>query len=429
MPKNGIHASRREYKEQREAAIQASLAKKNDPAEKFHEQFGPTPFRELHRKYRKILVRGEGWPTLWRLIGFRDRWVRPLDEWKPKGRALETVLRSLVDHLICQYKMPAYWYEVWFRGAQRGLHLQNANGEFEDTPAVQRACAQFVQLANGTGLYRLIQADEFPVKFTKKQAHAFMQQRGVNTVTQAARWTQVQSFGGDRRLAEVLCKTDWGEDFQEESFRAPVIQWFCNQAMIDPAQVGPLVDYIEHARHQQDNWSVKGRTARSLMRSMEEWHKVLAADQRFARRERAAAWRADLAERRKPPPEKFEKSGIAGWETVRKTKDNRTGKQIHVRYAITELMDYQALMDEGRELSHCASSYAWSIAKGQKSLWSFSIAKEKELTIEVRNPTKTIVQVRGLRNRMPTAAEMSYVQKWATENDLIITTRAVSRGW
>jgi hypothetical protein len=424
MPKNGIHANRRELKKQHEAAILASLAKKTDPAAEFLRSFAGTPFRDLNRKYRKIVSRSDGWVTLWRLVGFRARWVRPFNEWKPKGKALETVLRSLVDHLICQYKMPAYWYEVWFRDNAR---LDGDN--FQDRPSTHDACEQFVMLANGAGLYRMIQADQFPVKFTKKQAHAFMQQRGANTVTQAARWTQVQSFGGDRRLAETLCKTDWGEEFREEPFRAPVIQWFCNQAMIDPAQVGPLVDYIEHARHQQENWSMKGRTARSLMRSMEDWHKILAADQRLARRDRAVAWRADLAERRKPPPEKFEKSGIAGWETVRKTKDKRTGKQIHVRYAITELLSYQDLVDDSRELSHCASSYAWSIAKGQKSLWSFSIAKDKQLTVEVRNATKMIVQVRGLRNRMPTASEMAYIQKWATENDLIITSRAVSRGW
>lgn len=424
MPKNGIHATHRAQRDEREAAIQASLAKKRDPAAEFTRTFAPTPFREFHKKYRKILTRKDGWVPLWRLIGFRDRWVRPLDEWKPKGKALETVLRSLVEHLICRYKMPAYWYEVWFRSGHHPIDFQ-ANPH----PEEHQVCDQFVKLAQGTSLHKLIQADEFPVKFTKKQAHEFMQQRGVNTVTQAARWTQVQSFGGDRRLAEVLCKTDWGGGLDQEEFRAPVIQWFCNQAMIDPVQIGPLVDYIEHARHQQENFSMKGRTARSLMRDMEQWHKILANDARVVRREHAANQRAAWAKHREPLPEKFEKSGIRNWETVRKTKDKRTGKQIHIRYAITELLTYQSLQEESAELRHCASSYAWSIANKTKSLWSFSIAKDKMLTIEVRNTTKTVVQTRGLRNRIPTVAELSYVQKWAAENNLIITNRAVTRGW
>jgi len=420
MPKTGPHAMQRAYKEQREEAIQASLVKKEGPASEFLQTFAPTPFRDLHKKHRKFLARKEGWGTLWHLIGFREHWVRPLEDWKPKGKAIETVLRSLIDHLLCQYPMPAFWFEVWFRRGLRGYAP-------EDNPDLS-SCTQFVKLAQGTGLHKLIQDGEFPVKFTKKQAHAFMQQRGVITVTQAVRWTQVQSFGGDRRLAETLCKTDWGEGLREEAFRAPVIQWFCNQAMIDPAQVGPLLDYIQHAKN-QGNFVMKGRTARSLMRDMGEWHKELAVADRVANRQNREAQRATWVERRSPPPEKFEPSGIRNWETSRKTKDNRTGKQIQVRYSITELLTYQALHDEGRQLHHCAASYAWSVGKGQKSIWSFSIGREKQVTIEVRNPTKTVVQIRGTRNRMPTASEITYIQKWASENGLILTNRAVARGW
>jgi len=412
--------------EEREAKIQASLANKPDPLREFAEAFGQSPFADIHKRVRKIGNRPDTWPVLHRLLTHRERWVAPLEEWVPRGKTIETVLRSLVTHLICQYPMPSFWYEVWFRSG-------HADNRFEDFVNVARAVDNFVRIAQGEGLYRLVQEGAFSVPFTKRQCHAFMRQRNANTVPRAIRWTQVEHFDGTRRLAEVLCGTTWGEDVEcprvTEDFRAGAVQWFCQQGMLDPVQVGPLIDYVEHCRGDVREWSFKGRTGRSLMRDMEEWHKELAALDRVANRQNLAAQRAMWAERRSPPPEKFEPSGIRNWETSRKTKDNRTGKQLQVRYAITELLTYQALHDEGRQLHHCAASYAWSVGKGQKSIWSFSIGREKQVTIEVRNPTKTVVQIRGTRNRMPTASEITYIQKWASENGLILTNRAVARGW
>lgn len=436
MPRNGTHARRRAEKERQEAALKKALSHKERPDAAYMKEFGGSPFRDLPKKHRKIVSQRQVWPVLWRLHGFRDRWVRPLDEWTPRGKAAETVLRSLIDHLICRYKMPAFWFSVWFGGRREAADAAQSTG-------------WFVALSQGTGMYELVKRGDFPVKLTKKQCHAFMQQRGVNNVVEAVRWTQVQSFGGERRFVEALCKTDWGDELRQEEFRAPVIQWFCTQAMIDPAQVGPMIDYLEHAKRQFtsrqrrlvneaqdegriyliDAFSMKGRTARSVMRDMEAWHKELAENRRVARREDRAQWGRGRSAYQNPPPAKFAVSGFENWGMNRKTKDKRTGKSIQVHYSIRELLTYDALLEEGRMLSHCVSSYAWSIGKGQKSIWSFSIGKDKQLTIEVRNSTRTVVQIRGLRNRMPEASEMLYVEKWARENGLAITGRAGTRGW
>jgi len=414
MPRLGVHALRKENERRREEKILAALAKKKDPIEEFQKAFGGTVFGDLQKRCRKVGFRNDSWSVLRRLLYYRSQWIRPLDEWKPKGKALETILRSLITHLICQYPMPSFWYEVWFRHDERN---QNAGGRRK-----AESVAQFVELARGTGLYQLVKEERFPVPFTRKQCHAFMQQRGVDRVVQAVRWTQVQSLGGDRGLAEALCRTEWGEAFGDEVFRAHVIQWFCNQGMLDLVQVAPLLDYIEHAREENANWSMKGRTVRALMRDMEGWHRELAEVQRLARRAGVAQWTVC----RKPPPEHFKPSGFKNWDWMRKTKDKR-GRPVETLYKIVELIAYKDLVDEGRALRHCIASYAWSIEKGQKSIWSFSVDREKTLTIEVRNSTKTVTQVRGHCNRLPTQNELAIVQRWAVKNDLVVVGGACRR--
>lgn len=418
-------AMRKAAEEQREAAIQEAFKKAKVSQTRFSSVFFLTPFGNLRRKCRKLAESPQAWTVLHRLLRFRSQWVNDLDSWKPKGKAVNTLLRSLIRHLICKYPMPAFWFEVWFRGTENMHRFRGGGAAFQDMPIYATLCDLFVQIAQGTSMAKLAKQGAFPVNLTKKQCHAFMQQRKVSSVVHAVRWTQVQSFGGDRPLAEALCATNWGDQFGhqlEEDFRSTVIQWFAAQAMLDMTQVGPLIDYIEHCRRENAQWAMRGRTVTSLIRDMEEWHRELALDRRAQRNARYAI-------NRKPPPEKFSSCGLDNWFYSRETKDKRTGRKIHENHVIEELLTYDRLREEGRDLHHCVTSYVWNIDRGATSIWSYSVDKEKLLTIELHNPTKTILQIRGLRNRMPTASEMSYVQRWAQKAGVLIAPRAVRRGW
>lgn len=415
---------REEQERLREEAIQEAFRRAKVSTNRFKDVFSMTAFAPLQKKSRKIAESPQAWTVLHRLLLCQEQWVNEVSTWKPRGKAVTTLLRGLIRHLICKYPMPAYWYSVWFEGTEQ---MQNwrGGGQNADLGGVNRAfVGNFVKLAQGTGMHKLVKKLEFPVPLTKKQCHALMQQRKVNTVPHAVRWTQVQSFGGERRLAEALCDSNWGDacgglDFEE--FQATVIQWFCAQGMLDMTQVGPLIDYMENCRRENDGWAITGRTVTSLMRDMEEWHRNLVHRRRQFR---AAAHAA----RYKPPPEKFKSSGFEMWFESRKTKDSR-GRQIHENHRVDELLTYKGLLEEGRDLHHCISSYAHNIGRGATSIWSYSKDKMKILTIELHNPTKTIRQIRGSRNRMPTSSEMLYVQKWAREAGVMIAPRAVRRGW
>jgi len=415
---------RQEQELLREKTIQEAFQRSKVSETRFKDVFATTAFAPLQKRSRKIADTPQAWTVLHRLLRHQESWVNEVSTWKPRGKAVKTLLRGLIQHLICKYPMPGYWYSVWFEGTEPAQNYygvaQDAEGAVVDTSLIRN----FVKLAQGSGMYKLVKEGDFPVALTKKQCHALMQQRKTNTVPHAVRWTQVQSFGGERRLAEVLCDSNWGEACSgrdSEEFQATVIQWFCAQGMLDMTQIGPIIDYIENCRRENEEWSISGRTAVSLMRDMGEWHRNLVIERRGAR---AAAYTA----RYKPPPEKFEPSGFQEWFESRKTKDSR-GRQIHENHRVGEILTYKGLLEEGRDLHHCVSSYGHNIARGATSIWSYSKDKEKLLTIELHNPTRTLRQIRGTRNRMPTSAEMLYVQKWAREAGVVIAPRAVRRGW
>jgi hypothetical protein len=431
MPRGMRLQMREEQERLREEAIQQAFRRAKVSENRFKDVFALTTFAPLRKRCRKIAESPMAWTVLHRLLQYEDQWVNSLETWKPKGKAVTTLLRGLIRHLMCKYPMPAFWYSVWFEGTDRMYNHRAGARDADVAPVNTSLIRNFVALAQGTGMYKLVKAGEFPVPLTKKQCHAFMQQRKVSSVPHAIRWTQVQSFGGSRRLAEAICDTNWGEacgGLRNEEFQATVIQWFSAQGMLDMTQVGPLIDYIEHARRERmENqeaapWAITGRTVTSLMRDMEEWHRGLAQMRRAARVAR-------YSYRRTPPPEKFDRSGFESWFESRKKKDPKTGRQIHENHKVDEILTYAGLIEEGRELNHCVSSYAYSIGRGATSIWSYSKDKAKVLTIELHNPTKTVRQIRGSRNRMPTSAEMLYVQKWAREAGVAIAPRAVRRGW
>jgi len=426
MPRGMRVSMRQEQERLREEALQEAFRRGKVSEPRFSAVFALTAFAPLRKRCRKVADSPQAWTVLHRLLRFRGQWVNDVSSWKPKGKSVTTLLKSLIRHLICKYPMPSFWYEVWFRGTER--MYRHRNGALDGAPIDDGAfsfCDMFVKLAQGHGMYKLVKKGGFPVALTKKQCHAFMQQKKVNNVVHATRWTVVRSFGGERSLAKALCDTRWGEGFgarETEVFRGTVIQWFCAQGMLDMSQLGPLIDYIEFCRENVPEWAITGRTVVSLMRDMEQWHADLVADRQAQRR---ASWDA----RRKPPPEKFESCGIGDWKHHLKRKDSQTGKQVQEFHTIQELLTYKGLHEEGRELRHCVTSYAWNIGRGATSIWSYSMNGDKILTIELANSTKTIRQVRGYRNRMPTSGEMNYVQRWASENALLIAPSAVRRGW
>lgn len=360
----------------------------------------------LQRVRAKFLGRREGWPGLGAQVGnsfsaaldllgrHSVRWVRKVEDWKPRSHNPLRQFQSLIRHLLADYDdIPSFFDRVWFLG---------------ETPEAQRQQRWYLQVASGNNIRHC----DTPIELTKKMAHHFMRAPSHVTVEQAIRWGQVHGLGGDARLATALLPTRLCENFANDEFWSSVIAWFIANPMLDMAHVGPIIDYLHDQRFGSNRWvmvdgrrvlveaaqpnlTMKGRTADSLLRQVEAWHRQLRASNLVQN----AQWTT---------------SGVPEFEFWEGPEHSDKRK----RWTIRELMSAQSLMIEGKQLKHCVYSYARSCAAGHCSIWTLELESREGLsklvTLEVRNATRTIVQARGKLNRVMTAQERAIVQRWAS---------------
>ncbi len=86
-------------------------------------------------------------------------------------------------------------------------------------------------------------------------------------------------------------------------------------------------------------------------------------------------------------------------------------------------MTRRALLWEGRKMRHCVATYANAVARGRCSIWTVRKNGRRVLTVEVRNSTRAIVQVKGHCNRSPSDPERDVLDLWARTADLVAPKR------
>jgi hypothetical protein len=308
-------------------------------------------------------------------------YVRPLDEWTPRGKSYKTKFRSLVDHLLVRYPIPEFLYQL-----------------IADVYIYWNASRFFTSVAGGARVVRCFNGGILEIPMTKKMCHHFMQSPPGFSFFEAVRSAQVAALGGSRQLARAICTTDLGRGAQlDEGFWLSVIRWFCEQPDVDVNQVGPLVDYIEHERAENPDYSLKGRTARSLTQRMAEWHRQLALEKRLY-------------------GIKFNPSDIEEgiWEMPSRHGNART----KVIWTMEEVLTSKLLQEEGKVMKHCVYIYASKISSGLCSIWSLRNDGQRVLTVEVLNESRMIIQARGKCNRAPKRVELNFLNRWARENGL-----------
>lgn len=341
---------------------------------------------------------GRTYPFVDGLIRLNDRrgqWIRPLDDWRPETHNHHRQFSSLARHLLARYSVPRFMDSAWFQGG-KGAYRQRD---------------WFVHIGSGKN----IRAAKTPVPLTKRMAHHFLEAPDGYSIEHAIRWGQTHASGGDRRLTEALLGTQLGDGFENDDFWMSVIRFLVANPMLDRRHVGSIVDYLRHQKFEtrevlvgpgrieteeppQPNLTMRGRTADSLLRQVESWHRELG--------------RSRAAERHF-----FRRSGIQDFELA-------TGKGKKSTWRVRELLSGAELIAEGRAMRHCVSSYAASCAIGRCSIWAMELQTptglEKRQTVEVTDHG-LIVQCRGKQNRLPTPAEYEVLAQWARAAGLSIS--------
>jgi hypothetical protein len=291
--------------------------------------------------------------------------------------------------------MPEFLWSAFMLGA----------GEANPIDVILADFARFV--GRGGSPFEAVKLGLMPAPLTRQMCHAFMTTTGDVGIMEAIRRAQILSLGGDRRLAVAWMKTHAAvvtDNPTDEAFWQGVIAWFCKIPMLDSDQVSPMVDYIRHRHVADARFSMKGRSAISLIKSMTEWH-------------------ADLAKARFVRGKTFEPSGFKPAEYDRTTMD-KDGKKHRSIWRVAEILSDKALHSEGVAMKHCVYSYACSIAKGNISIWSMTEENDqgnwRRLTIEVNKQAKRVCQARAVCNQRPSARDMFVLGLWAKQNDLIL---------
>lgn len=321
-------------------------------------------------------------------------WLRPVEDWRPASHNPRRQFADLARHLTARYDVPLFMDAAWFQGDDAARQQQS----------------WFKHIGRGQN----IRTADVPVRLSKMMAHIFLQAPAEFTVPQAFRWSQVVGQGGSDELAQAIFRTPLGNSFEHEEFWSTVILFLANHPMLDPAYVGPVIDYIQHQRFvpqeiiqpggavvvadpPQPDYAMKGRSIDRLLRQVDQWHEELAqqvqgpgeVDGEGPRRGhgRLIQWDSAAIE------------GFSLQEGKKKGMDP-------VRWSIKELTSNRELVAEGKAMHHCVSSYTRNCRNGNTSIWSLRArelgrAEEPVLTIAVDPRSRAVMQVRGKYNILP----------------------------
>jgi hypothetical protein len=330
-----------------------------------------------------------------RLARFSSRWVRTPAGYSARSYNADRQFGELARFLLGRWPVPKFFDDAWSERSS------DTHREW------------FIHLGSGGNLRT---AAGLPFPLTKMMSHHALLAPDGTPITSALRWGQVRALGGSERLAMAVINSSLGDAQDDEPFWLSVVRFFIANPMLDPNQVGPIVDWIRNQRFvaeprrivngvvygggiPQPSLSMKGRTVESVLRQVESWHRAL---------NRAAIDNSTV----------WSTCGIPGYERI----EGKEGSQTIVR--IDEIVTSADLQQEGRAMRHCVASYARSCARGVSAIYSLKrdvgTGYDRRLTIQLDVVSKRIIQARGRFNASPLPLDERYLRNWATAAGLAV---------
>jgi hypothetical protein len=337
-----------------------------------------------------------GVEALVNLARFADAHVRTAADWIGSSESWRGAINALADHLVSRFRIPAFLGAAWYATDDRYAEAKRR---------------WFVAHAAGARFRSLA----LPIGLTRKMEHILLDSRDHFGIEYALRRAELLGLGADTQLTDAVLATRPALDLDHGEFwRTMWLFLIANAASIDGAQVGPIIDFAHAIRHErvavdtaegivmreppQPQFSLKGRTARSLLRLMEDWHRDLGLV-----------------------------AGGLRWEPSRlRPMVLETAQEDPsappVLWELTELTNTAQLRAEGVALQHCVASYSYNCWRGASRIWSLRRRRDTNVrsivTVEVDPTRRLIVQARGFRNRRASGKALDLVQRWAARENL-----------
>ena len=320
--------------------------------------------------------------------------IRSVAEWEGSGASWRCAVASLARHLVCQYSVPVFLSSAWY--------ATDANG--------YKKRGWFVAHSRGAAFRSL----KVPIAMTRKMERIFLASQDHLPIEAALRRAELLGLGAPLEIVYAVMSTRLGTDLRDSEFWRTVWMFLiANAPDIDTAQIGPMIDYIQAVRQDragngmaafgvpQQAFSMKGRTAQSMLRMMRDWHRSL------GRGVASLSWIRSPFE-----PLSLEEPARERWESPR-------------RWQMVELINSAQLRSEGTALRHCVASYADRCHRGVSSIWSLRFVQAKRinhvLTVEIDPRRRAIVQARGRANCPASGKPRRLMEEWAAREKLLVS--------
>jgi len=307
----------------------------------------------------------------------KNRWFKDPFTWNSKSYNSDRNVSDFIHYVFCKYETPKFFDSSFFKNKIKEIDI-------------------FFWLGEGKSLKKY---PCLPIPMTNKMIYHFIKAPKHLTVEEAFLWSFVMGLDGNGLLFNSLMENNKINTFDRFKTNinlwTDVITFLSRQGMMNYNQVSPLIDYIWFVIHEENPYfTTKGRTLAALLKSSDDWHEKIAKT----------------------------KHHINGyWEGFNIPNYSLTvGKDEHKKtYSITQIKYGKELVKEGRELSHCVSSYTRDCSNGNCSIWSLKddSTQKRLVTIELSKDYR-INQIRGFGNRKATDHEMSFITDWAQKNNL-----------
>lgn len=342
-----------------------------------------------------------GVEALVQLARVAPSFLRTPEDWSGSAASWQGGVHALAQHLVCAHPVPAFLGAAWYA----------ADDAFAG--AKRRWFA-----AHGAGAS--LRSLDLPVRLTRRMEHLALKSPPHLSIEHALRRAELLGLGAPPALAAAVLAARPAQDLRHGAFwRTAWLFLIANAHAIPLDQVGPIVDFLHAVRHQhvdvhttegvvrrpppQPDFTLRGRTAASVMRLMDEWHRGLGAGGGDF------GWPA---------------SGLRPLALEIPSVDPR--RPLPTVWEIVELTSSDALHAEGRTLQHCVASYAWRCRQGLSQIFSIrrqgAGSSRSMATVEVDPRQRAVVQARGLRNHRASGKALRLLHAWTARERLRIVT-------
>ena len=337
-----------------------------------------------------------GIEALINLSRFATAHVRPIADWPGSDASWQRTIASLAQHLVGKYPVPPFLAASWYA---------------TDDASAERKREWFVVHAGGASFRSL----DLPMRMTRRMEHIFLKSHDHLEIDYAMRRAELLGLGAPDELVDAVLATALARDLRNGEFwRTVWLFLVANARAIDPAQAGPIIDFIQAVRHErvaversegvvmrdppQPSFSMKGRTVHSIVLLMEEWHRGL------GRGHGGLTWTpSSLCPMVLEEPSHEPSAPAVTWH-------------------LTELVNAAQLRTEGAALRHCVASYAERCWRGRSGIWSLRLQCGEEvrhvLTVEVDMKKRAVVQARGWGNRLAAGKPRRVLESWCVRENL-----------